>query len=65
MANHKEALQYIVNTNGGATRENFEEDFEPVGGLLWLDLVYACHVMQDNDGKLFLTEDGKAALAAA
>ena len=65
MSTRKDALQYIVNTNGGATREIFEDDFEPIGSLLWSDLVTAGHVMRDNDGKLFLTEAGKAALASA
>lgn len=65
MASHKDALQYIVNTNGGATRAIFEEDFEPVGGFLLHELIKAGHIMLDNNGRLFLTEAGKAALAAA
>ena len=36
--NHIDALQYVKNTNGGATVKHFMEDHEPVGVHLWMDL---------------------------
>lgn len=33
-----QALQYVKNTNGGATKSHFIEDHEPVGDRLWNDL---------------------------
>lgn len=57
------ALEYVRNTNGGATRAHFFEDHEPVGGLLWNDLSNRGLVTTDSDGRIKPTEEGLAALA--
>ena len=68
----KAALQYVRNTNGGATRAHFFEDHEPVGPLLWDDLSYPCalacerrrpgYVRTDEAGRIHLTAAGDHAL---
>jgi hypothetical protein len=49
----EQALQYVKNTNGGATKENFIEDFAPVGQMLWDDLKGIICI--DSNGHIFLT----------
>lgn len=51
-------LEYIKNSAGGATKENFIEDYEPVGQLVWSDLVEQRLVRIQND-KIYLTAKGK------
>ena len=56
------ALEYIQNTNYGATLEDFKVDWEPIGNILWKDLIAKNLVMISNDGKVILTLQGKAFL---
>jgi hypothetical protein len=56
------ALQYIKNTGGGATWEDFDDDHEPVGPLLRKDIPEN-FVRTDDKGKLFLTKEGEDALS--
>lgn len=64
----KEGLQYVRNTGGGATRDIFVVDWEPIGAQFWVDLEAAGWVCADADGKIRLTQtgadflDGKAAI---
>lgn len=55
-------LQYIVNTGGNATVDGFDDDWEPIGPTLRRELMPEFVV--ETDGKLALTEAGKAALSA-
>jgi hypothetical protein len=57
-----EALQYVRNTGGGATRAIFEEDFEPVGHLIWKTLSANGWVTIDINGRIFLTMAGSDVL---
>ena len=57
MASRRELMQYIKNTNGGATLQNFSEDWEPIGGLAWGDLSKA-GLVDLVDGKVTLTHAG-------
>ena len=56
------ALEYVNNTNGGATRAIFIEDCEPIGARLWGDLSNAGYVREDENGRIRLTETGMEAL---
>jgi hypothetical protein len=58
----KRALQYVKNTNGGATKAIFIEDHDPIGRTLWADLDGM--IREDENGRIWLTEAGDAALAA-
>ena len=60
--NHKQALKYVRNTNGGATRAHFLEDHEPIGEMLWKGMSNSGLVRQDENGRIFLTDEGNAAL---
>lgn len=57
----KNALQYVKNTNGGATKAIFIEDHEPIGEMLWADLDGM--ICEDENGGIWLTVSGEAALA--
>jgi predicted methyltransferase len=57
----KQALVWVVNTEGSATKSNFLDDFEPIGGTLWEDLK-AAEAIKVEEGKVFITEQGKALL---
>lgn len=61
----RKALEYVRNSGGGATVSNFFEDHEPIGDMLWQE-IRRDHslVTQDRDGRLLLTEAGRAALDA-
>ncbi len=59
----KLAAKYVQNTNGGATKAHFTEDFEPVGEMLWDDLSRNEYV-EERDGKIYLTDLGEAALSS-
>jgi len=52
-----EALTYVYNTGGCATRKNFVEDWEPVGSIEWMLLVRQGLVEERSD-KIFLTLAG-------
>lgn len=54
------ALEYVRNTDGWATKENFIDDYEPIGEALWRGLVQFIFI--DRKGKIHLTEEGNAAL---
>lgn len=54
----RDALQYVVNTNGGATRGNFVEDHEPVGRQLWIDLIDHGWVYENQNSYIYLTKKG-------
>lgn len=58
----KESLQYVKNTNGGATVLNFIEDWAPVGAYEWHLLMSDGLVQADRDGKIWLTSVGEAKL---
>ena len=55
------ALQFVKNSGGYATKENFIDDHEPVGEWLWRDL--AGYIEVNYDGKIFLTKAGHDALS--
>jgi len=59
----KQALQYIKNTNGGATVAIFIEDWEPVGGMEW-DLLIMQELAEERDGRIYLTKRGEDKLAS-
>lgn len=54
------ALTYVKNTNGGATKAHFIEDHEPIGPMLLQDLNGL--VFEDENNRLRLTDEGKRAL---
>ena len=59
----RKALEYVSNTRGGATIENFIEDFAPIGEQLWRELRFPERLATvDRNGKIWLTEEGKKAL---
>lgn len=52
------ALEYVKNTGGGATKENFIDDWEPIGETLWTGLFTDGLVRINADGKIYLTALG-------
>lgn len=63
-----EALKYLRNSNGGATKDNFVDDFDPIGGLLWdfleengLVVVKEDRIFPSDAGNLILNEEDKTA----
>jgi hypothetical protein len=56
-----QALQYVKNTNGGATVENFIEDWSPIGSEVW-DSLLAKGYVTIRDGKIYLTTIGEKML---
>lgn len=61
---NRQALQYVKNTNGGASIANFCEDLEPVGEMIWDQLLAAGLVDVDSNARIHLTVAGEAELAA-
>lgn len=59
----KQYLQYVVNAGGNATVATLDDDFEPIGPMIRRDLMPTFMVEQD-DGKLALTDAGREALKA-
>lgn len=57
----RQALEYVRNANGGASRENFVEDFEPVGDQLWDELV-SRDLVEERAGRIFLSAKGEREL---
>ena len=58
----RQALEYIRNTNGGATLDIFVEDWEPIGEKLWESIELAFLAKVDEFGRVRLTEAGEKAL---
>jgi len=58
------ALEYVIKSNGGATKENFIEDHDPIGEQLWM---YFCQKgwVHTLSGRVFITDIGKQAFDAA
>jgi hypothetical protein len=56
----KRALQYVVNTGGTATVDDFDDDHEPIGPMLRANLMP--RYMVENGEKLVLTDEGLAAV---
>ena len=59
----KRALQYVKNTNGGATKANFIEDHGPIGNELWQDLTAGAYINVSDSGSIVLTSIGEEELA--
>lgn len=59
-ASTQRALEYVRNTNGGATRDHFVEDHEPIGELLFAEV--ESFIRMGEGGELLLNEKGEAAL---
>lgn len=55
--------RYIVNTGGNATIVGFDDDWEPVGPMVRRDLIPK-YAVENADGKLELTDAGRALLEA-
>lgn len=64
-ATTKRALQYVKNTNGGASVMHFMDDHEPVGIQILGTLTQQKLVTTDEHGKIFLTQEGELALLGA
>lgn len=58
----KRALEYVRNTNGGATLEIFCDDHEPIGPNLWRNLRDSGWAFVDENSKMRLTKLGKQKL---
>jgi hypothetical protein len=58
----RKALQYIVNTGGNATREQFDEDHDPIGPRLWASLVSQGLATFGDDRIVKLTDHGRKML---
>lgn len=58
------ALQYVANTNGGATKAHFLDDHDPIGSLLW-DQLSQAELVTEIDSRIYPTEAGKALLNQA
>ena len=56
----QQALNYVINTNGGATRAIFIEDHEPIGEALWTDLLALDLVYEGPDGRIYARQEGTA-----
>jgi hypothetical protein len=55
----KQALRYVYNTNGEATKEVFVEDHAPVGERLWQELDNMGLAYVGTSGRIFLTDRGE------
>jgi len=60
-------LEYIQNTGGNVTQASFEEDWSPVGSMMWEDLIKAEYIKEMKgeagvSGFISITEAGYAAL---
>lgn len=62
MTKLKDGLQYVKNTNGGATKAHFMEDHEPIGERAWRDMDRSGYVRTDENGRIFLTTEGEQLL---
>lgn len=59
----RKALEYVRNTGGGATRDHFIDDHEPIGEVLWDRLSDAGLAGIDGDDRICLTDAGKKELS--
>ena len=57
----KQALRYVKNTGGGATKEHFIDDHEPIGDLMWDELYGNGWVTCNENGNIILTHLGEVA----
>jgi hypothetical protein len=57
-----QALVYVHNTGGNATRAHFDDDHEPIGPKLWEAIYSRGLVTFNQDRKIVLTEAGKVLL---
>lgn len=62
---HAEFLQYVVNTNHGATKADFIEDWEPIGERVWDELWSAELIEFDKKLRVVLTKRGLKYLAGS
>lgn len=60
-----EALKYVKNTGGGANKDNFIEDWEPIGEELWAALYTDGLVRIDGNGMIYATTAGLLELTRA
>lgn len=59
----RRALQYIVNTSGQASKENFFDDHAPIGERLWNHLEMFGYAFEDfRNKRIYLTDHGLAML---
>lgn len=57
----KQYLQYVINTGGNATVATLDDDFDPIGPMIRRDLM-PTYIVEQDDGKLALTDAGREAL---
>ena len=55
-------LNYIVNTGSNVDVAGFDDDWEPIGPLVRAELMPR-YIVAGADGKLVLTDEGRAAVA--
>ena len=58
----RRALEYVKNTNGGATQAYFIDDHAPIGEILWRDIEGSGFAKVNAAGFIELTKLGEAAL---
>lgn len=61
----KTALEYVKNSNGGATLDHFLEDHEPIGPQLWGSLKKFGLVYEDEGGRVRIDADRVPAKVSA
>ena len=62
----KRVLQYVKNTNGGATQAHFVDDHDPIGDRLWKTYCgEKDYITIDRGGRIVLTQAGEEALRTA
>jgi hypothetical protein len=57
----RQALEYVRNTGSNATKEQFLDDFEPIGDRLWMDCA-GLIALDANTHCVILTQKGKELL---
>ncbi len=58
----KNCLEYVKNTNGGATPETFWDDWAPVGKNLYYEIYTAGWIELNDQGRVILTSAGEEKL---
>lgn len=53
-------LEYVRNTNGGATKGNFIEDWEPIGDRLFAEYWQNGWITLNEDKRVVLTDIGRS-----
>jgi hypothetical protein len=56
------SLWYVKNTNGLATKEDFIEDWSPIGSQLW-QIHESKQLVEEKNGKIFVTPLGLQVLS--